>query len=187
VIAGLRDGRISSETASPGFTAGIHQPPPFDKLPRQAPTARRAGQALRGCVRPSPERPEGSATSLRRRPASFFRFLLQARRIAARSICCFPPSSPKPTMQGRNAPCPRDSNASNLWAGTPVPKNASLSLTFEPGEDLSIRADDIGRQRLLTQPLPGRQLPVKHLHFFCTQSDRSRRGFSSRKAAPRGA
>ena len=40
------------------------------------------------------------------------------------------------------------------------PKNTSSHLTFEPGKGLSLRADDIGRQRPLTQPRPSRQLPV---------------------------
>src|SRR5271156_3053349 len=30
-----------------------------------------------------------------------------------------------------------------------------------------------------------RKLHLKHFHFWCIQSNRSRRGFSSRKAAPR--
>ena len=33
-------------------------------------------------------------------------------------------------------------------------------LTCKPGKALSLRVEDIGRRRLLTQPRPGRQLPV---------------------------
>ena len=35
-----------------------------------------------------------------------------------------------------------------------------LPLTFEHEKALSLRVEDIGRRRLLTQPRPGRQLPV---------------------------
>jgi hypothetical protein len=42
-------------------------------------------------------------------------------------------------------------NPSDLWAGTPVRKK-NLATYIKPGKALSIRVEDIGRRRVLTQP-----------------------------------